>query len=347
MSQCNFPMIRAETYESYTNQKGGKSYKAEFLPRTMADEAGGLKVLQKRMSNVYRKMTFIGCGQCIPCQLSYSADKATQMMMHKKYGYNGTEYPDGTCWFITCTYEDEYLKTHKTIDTDTGEIFEGISLSIKDHQNFMKRLRKHYKGCKIQFIVAGEYGSQTHRPHLHYIIYGLPLDQTKFVKMHMNNMNQPTWKLDELTEIWGMGHVEIGRLSWESCAYVARYTLKKAFKRDKWWYEAQGMHPEFIIWSNGIGKQHFVNSYKQIYTTDTVSILKKGAGTSVKPPKSYDRMLKEIDPQLYEEIKRKREYIVQTSEKMINSSTDLSPEERRQISEARMKQVMKDIRMEV
>ena len=345
--KCNFPMLRAETYERYTNQKGGISYKHEFLPRTMADEEGGIENLRKIFAGKYRKIQYTGCGQCVPCLLNYSADKATQMMMHKNFGYNGGPYPDGLCWFITCTYDDVYLKTTKTIDMESGEIFEGISLYLKDHQDFMKRLRKHFNNSKIQYVCAGEYGSQTHRPHLHYIMYGLPLPQETFIKRGMNKMNQPTWSCQELTDIWGMGMVTIGRVEWQSCAYVARYTLKKAFKKDKWWYLAQGMQPEFIIWSNGIGKQHLVENYKDIYKTDTVQIFQKGSGRNVKPPKSYDRMLKEIDPELYEEIKRKRDNVAKTREYMLNQTTDLTPEERRIISEARMKQVMKDIRLEV
>lgn len=349
MSSCNFPRIRAETYESYRNQKGSISYKEEWHPMEWADQAGGIENLRRKLCpTVFRKLDIVGCQQCIPCMLNYSTDRATQMMMHKKYGYDGGEYPDGTCWFLTCTYDDENLKTHKTVNIETGEIFEGISLSVKDHQDFMKRLRKHYKNSKIQFVCAGEYGSSiTHRPHLHYIIYGLPLPQETFVKRHMNELNQATWSCDELTKIWGMGHVEIGRMEWASCAYVARYTLKKAFKRDKWWYMAQGMHPEFIIWSNGIGKEKFTSSWKEIYTTDSVAIVKKGMGQLVKPPKSYDRMLKETDPELYKEIKRKRQIMANSSEHILNSQTDLTPDERRAISEARMQQVMKDIRLEV
>lgn len=350
---CTSPLIRAETYEAYTNQKGGKSYKAEWLPRTLMDECGNLRTLRRRFNHKYRKIDLVGCGQCIDCQLNYSRDRATQMMLHKQYGYHevfdennnpldkGHAYPDGTCWFLTVTYADEYLKTFQTLDTETGEKFEGISLSVEDHQKFIKRLRKKYPQIKIQFVCAGEYGSQTLRPHYHYIIYGLPLPQETFVKRGLNGLNQPIWSCDELTDIWGMGHVTIGRVDWRSAAYVARYTLKKAFKKDKDYYYAQGMHPEFIIWSNGIGKEYYFESKDKIYTTDEVMI----PGKMVKPPKSYDRYLKESDPELYNKIKAKREQAAQFAE--TQWQTDLTPEERRKMQEARMKQVIKDIRTEV
>lgn len=346
---CNFPLIRAETYETYVNQKGGKSYKAEFINRDEYDRFG-----KDYLKHKYRKVTPIGCGQCIGCLLDRSRDRATQMMCEKYYGYNhGTKenpsygaYPDGTTWFITCTYADEYLKTHKTVNTETGEVLEGISLNVEDHQKFMKRLRKKFKTDKIKFVCAGEYGNSTLRPHLHYIIYGLKLPTETFKKIHMNAMNQPTWYCDELTEIWGMGHVEIGRVDWRSCAYVARYCVKKAGKRDAEWYQAQGMLPEFIIWSNEIGRKYFEEHKDEIYKTDSVPISTHMGGL-LRTPKSYDRLLKETDPELYESVKQKRESAAITKEFNLRSQTDYTPEERRAIAEARMQAVMKDIRTEV
>lgn len=346
---CNFPLIRAETFEPYKNQKGGISYKAEFLPRDAYDKTQ-LKMLEK--NGIYRKITPVGCGQCTGCLLDYSRDKATQMMMEKAFGNNGKAYPEEQCWFITCTYSDEYLPTHTYVRVDTGEKCEGISLSVEDEQKFMKRLRNHFPNSKIKYVVAGEYGSKTLRPHYHFIMFGLPLDQTQFKTAHQNELGQRTWKSEELEKIWGMGYCEIGRVDWRSCAYVARYTLKKAFKKDKWWYLSQGMQPEFIAWSNGIGKnfiQEKIESKEELeqwYTRGKVPISSHMGGL-LKIPKSYDRIIKEIDPKLYDKISRMRQKQAHSSELILRRQTDLTPEERRTMQEARMKQVMKDIRTEV
>lgn len=339
-------MVRAETFESYKNQKGGTSYKVDWLQREQVDAAGGLENLRKTFGGKYRRIELTPCGQCVPCLLNYSRDKATQIMLEKEFGFDGEPYPDGTTWMITATYKDEYLPQHKTVNTDTGEIFKGISLNIKDDQDFMKLLRYYYPNMKMKRVVAGEYGSKSGRPHYHSIVFGLPLDYTKFKTWNVNKWGQRTWRLDDLDEIWGKGMVNIARVEWQNAAYVARYALKKAFKKDKNWYQAQGMLPEFIHWSNGIGKNYFIDNYEKIYETDSVPII-NNHGDIVKPPKSYDRMLKEIDPSLYEKIKYIRDKNALTSEKMLNMSTDLTPEERRKVSEARMQQVMKDIRLEV
>lgn len=340
---CTKPLVRAETYEKYINKKGKISYKTEFLQRDQYDKNKG-----KALAGKYRKINLIPCGQCIECRLNYSREWATRCMLEKQYGYFGKEYPDGTTWFLTLTYKDEYLKTHTTVNTVTGEKFEGISLCKEDIQKFWKRLRKKYPQMQIKYIECGEYGTKTLRPHYHAIVYGLPLPMQTFKKVGMNALNQPIWNCEELTNIWGMGNIIIGRLDWESAAYVARYTLKKATNQyNKEWYDAQGIIPEFITMSQGIGKDYFNNNLDKIYLTDSVPIRNKKTGQNVKPPRSFDRMLQEIDPDLMENIKYKREKTAQSQEILLNNQTNLTQEERRKISENRMKQVIKDLRNEV
>lgn len=348
---CNFPMIRCETYLTYKNSSGGISYQVEWAERQQYDSPEGRKFLESK----YRRVQPIPCGQCIECRLNYAREWATRVMLEKNYCFNYSKmgpniprpYPDGTTWFLTVTYSDEYLPQATKVNTETGEIHRGISLRKEDMQNFVKRLRYHYKGCKIKYISAGEYGGQTLRPHYHYIFFGLPLEQEQFKKVGMSPLNQPYWMLQKLTNIWGMGHITIGRVTWESAAYVARYTLKKVKGKDKLWYNMQGMDEEFTTKSQGIGKGYFEMYKNKIYKTDSIPIVNKNSGANVKPPKSFDRILREIDTDLYDQIKEQRKETSITNEILLNRQTDLTPEERRRISEARMESVMKDIRTEV
>ena len=62
------------------------------------------------------------------------------------------------------------------------------------------------------------------------------------------------------------------------------------------------------------------------------------------PPKAFDRLLRAQDPKLYEEIKKHRNIVSENSEIITRTTTDLTPEERRRISEERMKKVMADLR---
>ena len=350
---CTAPLVRAEKFETYRNKQGGISYFVDWLQRDQYD-----RNFCKELVNhgVYRRINLIPCGQCIDCRLNYSREWATRLMLEQRYGYvfevdeEGEPkvvgaYPDGTCWFLTLTYADEYLRTHKTVNTETGEINEGTTVYKKDFQDFMKRLRKAYPYMKIKYYHCGEYGKQTLRPHYHAIIFGLPLEQDQFIKVGMSKDNTPRWKLQKLTDIWGLGLVDIGRVTWESCAYVARYSLKKAlYGKDEEYMKAQGRMPEYVTMSQGLGKQFYIDNKENIYLTDSVPIANKKTGEKVLPPKAFDRMLKAQDPKLYEKIKQHREIVSESNELIKRTTTDLSPEQRRKISEERMKKVMADLR---
>lgn len=337
---CTRPLIRAETYEKYKNKKGGTSYKVEWLPRDFYDT----KKLESSMPillNHYRRVQLVPCGQCTECRLNYAREWATRCMLEKIY------HKEETCFFITLTYADEYLPFHRTLDTTTGEILTGASLDKSDLQKFWKRVRKKYPNNKIMYLNCGEYGSKTIRPHYHIIVYGLPLDITRFKKIGMNEMNQPLWTSTELERLWGKGNVTIGQITWESVAYVARYTLKKANGKDKNWYAAQGLMPEFISMSQGIGKRYFEENKMIIYESDSVPVRNKKNGCLVKPPRAFDRMLREENQRIYEEIKQRRLSTGEASQKLKLNNTSLSAEEYRKQSEFITKSNFKDIRMEV
>lgn len=338
-------MIRCETYETYKNQKGGLSYKVEWAAREQYDRPEGRKYLE----NKYRRVTPVPCGQCIECKLNYAREWATRGMLEMQYGLNGKAYPDGTCWFITLTYADEYLPTSIKVNTETGEKLEGISLEKHDVQKFVKRLRYHYRnsGIKSKYMLAGEYGGQTLRPHYHMIWFGLPLEQDQFKKVGMSPTNDPYWKLEKLNNIWGNGHVTIGRVTWESIGYVMRYNLKKAKGKDKLWYEMQGMNEEFTTKSQKIGRAYYDLNKEKMYQTDSIPICNKKTGMYVKPPRAFDRILREEDTDLYDTITERRKQNADTQEILLRRQTNLTPEERRRVSEERMQAVMKDLRTEV
>lgn len=366
---CTRPLIRAETYEPYKNKKGGLSYKAEFLDRISYDDTG-FKNLQK--SGKYRKVDVIGCGQCHECILAKSRNDATKIMLEKKYGYTkdiGTEeepnlkhydYKDNECWFITLTYDDAHLHQHTYVDTETGELRKGISLNKEDIQNFVKQVRNYFPDNCIRYMQVGEYGSHTHRPHHHIIIFGLPLDETKFRKIHMNKLNQPTWISEEkvrdkksgkveylFKKLWPHGNHEIGRVTWRSAAYVARYTLKKAFGNDKEWYILQGKLPEWISMSDNLGIEYYNQKGLEVWDYDCVPVPTPSTGIKCKPPKRWERLLEESDPDLYKMVKDARKLRVETAEKTKKILCSMSPEERRMADEERMKSTFKDIRREV
>ncbi len=342
---CLHPMIRAETWEMEKAKDGHLYYKSEFLPALSTRE---FEYLAK--SGRYRKIEKTNCGQCTECRLQKSRDWGTKGHLQMLY-----EKPN-TNWFITFTYSDEYLPTHHTVDTETGEVFEGISINKIDMEKMWKRLRKRYPTAHIKYLAAGEYGGKTMRPHYHAIIYGLPLDTTQFEKIGMSKLMQPEWTTKELTEspdnhtmpIWPYGNITIGEATFEAIAYVARYTMKKATNHyEDWWYKSQGIMPEWLHWSNGIGMQYYKDYRDKIYQTDSVPVKNKKTGKLVKPPLSYDRKYKEYDPEHFEYIKQKRKEAGEYSEIMMLEGTDDNIYEVYRKMEERTKQKYKDLREEI
>lgn len=358
---CPYPLIRAETHETYRNKKGGISYKAEFIPRIDYDKTKCQNLIK---GGVYRKVDLIGCGQCIECKLQYTREWATRCMLEKQYCFNwGTNeeprygpYPDNTCWFLTLTYKDEFLPSHQTVNTETGEVIKGMSVKPRDMQLFWKRVRKRkkWKDCKIKYLNVSEYGHQTHRPHNHAIVFGMPLDISKFKKRGINDWGDPYWSTEELDDVWvdeetglPMGNITIGRVTWRSAAYVARYSLKKILsEQDNTWYQMQGILPEHVSMSDNIGVAYYKDNKEKIYKTDSVPITNPKSGELIKPPHNFDRMFKESDPDLYKMIKDRRKIIAETGQALKMKNTDLTIEEMRKQSAQRMKDVIKDLRKE-
>lgn len=118
--------------------------------------------------------------------------------------------------FLTLTYSDEFLPSDG-------------SLSKRHPQLFMKKLRKSYGA--VRFYQCGEYGEQKGRPHYHFCVFGLECPDK--VPDDKSPAGIVTYASPTLNKIWGMGNVTIGDVTMESCAYVARYTMKKATDPDR------------------------------------------------------------------------------------------------------------------
>lgn len=322
---CKAPMARLETFTRYTNKKGGISFKPIFT--SWADVERNPRFYKAK----YRKVDQIGCGTCWECRLQKARNKANQMMLETKL------YPENECWFITLTYNDENLHTARIKNESTGEEKEGVSLIVKDAQDFIKRLRRHYeyhynvKG--IRYVLAGEYGSiaKTHRPHYHMIAYGLPLDESKLKKKKTNELGQAVWEHEEIEKIWGLGNITVGRVSWDTCCYVARYTMEKQYGKNSWIYAERGQKPEFVIQSTKppIGRGYLEKNKENLYITDSITIPKGNGIMKAKPPKSFDNYMEQIDPELMHKIKLKRKAEMEIKQRHLNQLTDLEPWEQR------------------
>lgn len=186
--------------------------------------------------------------------------------------------------FVTLTYDNEHLPKNR-------------NLVKKDFQDFLKRLRKHIEPKKLKYILSGEYGPTTLRPHGHILLMGYQPSDLKFYKY--NKTKDMLFTSKELSKIWKNGYVIVGLVTYESAAYVARYTYKKAFGIDKEFNIKHGRNPEFQTASrrNGIAYSAFSNPaiWEQIKRNGGIFIKTKSGTQFKKIPQYLKQKWKDLD----------------------------------------------------
>ncbi|AYQ58137.1 putative VP4 [Microviridae sp.] len=246
----------------------------------------------------------IPCGQCIGCRMDYSREWADRII---------TEIPyHESAYFLTLTYDDAHLPINEYVDPETGVIGSIATLVPQDVTLFVKRLRRYVdyhslynflpsgEPDKLMYFFAGEYGSQTRRPHYHAIIFGLRLDDLKLYKQ--STQGNPYYNSEMLNRIWGKGYVVVADANWQSAAYVARYILKKQTGDNKEIYERFNYAPEFTRMSlkPAIGRQFALDHMDELFKYDSVPVSTPDGGRNIRPPKYFKKLMKDADPDAYE-----------------------------------------------
>lgn len=218
------------------------------------------------------------CGQCIGCRLEKSRKWAIRCV------HEATQHAHNC--FITLTYNDDNLPLD-------------LSLNKRHYTLFMKRLRKKF-GDGIRFFACGEYGSLYQRPHYHAILFGFDFPDKQFFKYKHGTI---LYRSPTLEKLWPYGFSTVGTVTFESCAYVARYCLKKVTgdKADDYYH---GRQPEYVVMSRrpGIARDWIDEYLTDVYPHDYVVIR---GGIKCKPPRYYDKIYDDVTGNL-EAIKENR-----------------------------------------
>lgn len=234
---------------------------------------------------VVREYITVPCGQCVGCRLAYSRMWADRCVAE------ATQHDSN--YFVTLTYDNDNIPYNEYVDDD-GVIKQSMTLKKRDIQLFMKRLRKAHGKRKIRFFAAGEYGSKTARPHYHLILFGLFLEDLRlYRKTELGfNLYNSNW----LSEIWPYGHVVIADVTWETCAYTARYILKKQTGDAAKVYEEYNMQQEFTTMSRkpGIARDFYEKNKQDYLLNREVNISTPKGGRKISNIKYFDKLL-EVD----------------------------------------------------
>lgn len=221
----------------------------------------------------YRRPVEVPCGRCLGCRLEYSRQWAVRCMHEAKL--------HAVSIFVTLTYNDECVP-------------KDMNLRPRDYVLFMKRLRIAHPG--VRFFQCGEYGELLGRPHHHAILFNCWFPDQRFLKE-----KTPGCKLytsAELDKLWGHGSCTFGSVTFESAAYVARYTMKKVGG------ERHDRVSEYCTMSRrpGIGAA-FVDKFRSdFYPRDEVVV----RGVPCRPPRYYDNRVSLVAPSVVARVKAGR-----------------------------------------
>ena len=189
----------------------------------------------------------------------------------------------------------------------------------------MKRIRRYHPDAKdLKYFFAGEYGPKTFRPHYHAIMFGLKLDDLKFYKKSQDGTYNYYTSVF-LDKCWKKGYVVVGNVTWDTCAYTARYIMKKQYGTAAKFYEENNISPEFTLMSRrpAIGKRYYDEHRDQIYENNSIFVGTGEGSHQIRPPRYYDRLFDVDYPSDLVAIKERRKEIAETMTKVKMESTSL------------------------
>lgn len=279
----------------------------------------------------FTKLIKLPCGRCIGCKLERSRQTAVRLMheaqLHKKnsfltltYSTNNLPRPGRDCETQRgpgprLGEEPQVDSTH-TREPHAHEEEEAATLSKRDLQLFTKRLNEDQRrlfGEGVKYYAVGEYGDTKGRPHYHAVVFGEDFTGDRY--QWRTNGGNILYRSPRLERLWPLGTAEIGELTFESAAYVARYITKKitgdkadehyrrtdSFGQDYW------LEPEFNVMSRGgrTGKG-IAHGWYAKFGDDTQHGYVIVNGRKAKPPRYYDQLMKELKPIQWEAIHKDR-----------------------------------------
>lgn len=223
------------------------------------------------------KILLLPCGKCASCLLKRRREWSVRCALEASYHAQNC--------FITCTYDNDHCPS---------------KLNKSDSTRFIKAIRN--AGYKIRYFYCGEYGTETARPHFHFIIFGyMPSDLKVYSK---SKSGEYLYISEELNKFWNYkGFVTVAPFSSQTASYVAGYVNKKL-----------GDYKGFISMSTkpGIGRQYIEDNSKKVFKYDNIVI----DGSISNVPRYFEKVAIQLNEIDFESLKKKR---IDSSRASINS----------------------------
>lgn len=231
-----------------------------------------------------RRMT-VPCGVCVGCLLERSREWAVRCVHEASLWRENS--------FVTLTYRESELPVVNGRPT----------LRPRDFVLFMKRMRKVRAGAR--FVQAGEYG-KLGRPHHHAVLFNCGFPDRVLLKRAPSGSF--IFRSALLESLWPHGFSSVGEVTFESAAYVARYTLKKLAPGCPELHDVasgEGVVPPYLTMSRrpGIGAGWYEKFSADVFPRD---VLVTRGGVLSKPPRFYDERFRREDPEGFAALKARR-----------------------------------------
>jgi len=286
-----------------------------YYARKVNPETGKRPLVFNQRDGFHDFRQNIGCGRCILCLVEKSRQWATRCV-HESQLYEKNCFLTLTfresCQIATRTARGRYqkLKKHKLVDPT-------VSLHKHHFQDFMKRLRKHFYGNEkggVRYLHCGEYGEKYARPHHHACLFNLDFPDKTLWK---TREGVRLYESKTLNMLWGHGDCKIGDVTFDSAAYIARYTVKKLKDlkgqnlydalcertKNKKFYP-DGRLKEYLRMSRrlGLGKGWIDKFQDDVFPKDFIVI----RGKKSKVPKFYNKCYELTNPEEYGTLRSMR-----------------------------------------
>ena len=242
------------------------------------DKSGTSVIYNSRKSSQELAPFEFECRKCLPCRLKIGREKAIRAMHEAKMHKENI--------FLTLTYSEENLKSPR--------------LNYYDFELFMKRLLEDLNRnitCKenrhiLPFMVTGEYGDKTKRPHWHVLLFNYRPHDAQHHRY--TDLGHQVFKSDYIAKIWKHGFIEFGEITMESASYVGRYAAKKLSHGKDQEHDYHPIHNTSK--RHVIGKSWLKKNAEQIFKLGYVT-LPNGQKCSI--PRYYLDYVKKNIPELY------------------------------------------------
>lgn len=234
------------------------------------------------------------CRKCLPCLLNQAREKAIRCIHEARMHENSI--------FLTLTYREEDLKSPYLNYLD----FELFMKSLREERTRNLVTKEAIHAARVPFMVTGEYGEKTRRPHWHVLLFNYSPANSRHLRS--TPRGDRIYTSEQITDLWPHGMHEYGAVTIESAGYTARYGAKALGEKDPLFKPLHNTSKKYVL-----GKSWIEKYYQHAFDNGFVVL---PDGTQGKIPRYYVEWAKKNQPEAW------LRYVTQVRPKLIQSATD-------------------------